>query len=207
MLGLAKRLKARIFQASTSEVYGVASVHPQTESYWGTVNPIGLRSCHYGGKRYAETLFFGYHRQHGSDIRVARIFNAHVPRMHSNGGRVVSNFIVQALHGNDFAICGEGLQTRSFCYENDLIEGFFRFVDIPRGADGAPSFPGTINLDNPGGFTIRQLNEEVIAMTSAPPAWCSGRYRPMTPCSASLTSAAPGSTCAAARPRRRWRKA
>ncbi len=167
MLGLAKRLKARIFQASTSEVYGDPSVHPQTEAYWGNVNPIGIRSCYDEGKRCAETLFFDYHRQHGLDIRVARIFNTYGPRMHPNDGRVVSNFIVQALSGEDITIYGEGLQTRSFCYVDDLIEGFIRFMDIPRGDDGALGFPGPINLGNPGEFTIRQLAEKVISLTGA----------------------------------------
>lgn len=167
MLGLAKRLKARIFQASTSEVYGDPTIHPQTEAYWGNVNTIGTRSCYDEGKRCAETLFFDYHRQHGLDIRVARIFNTYGPRMHPNDGRVVSNFIVQALRGEDITIYGEGLQTRSFCYVDDLIEGFIRFMDIPRGADGAPGFPGPINLGNPGEFTIRQLAEKVISLTGA----------------------------------------
>jgi UDP-glucuronate decarboxylase len=167
VLGLAKRLKARIFQASTSEVYGDPSVHPQTEAYWGNVNPIGIRSCYDEGKRCAETLFFDYHRQHDLDIRVARIFNTYGPRMHPNDGRVVSNFIVQALRGEDITIYGEGQQTRSFCFVDDLIEGFIRFMDIPRGSDGAPGFPGPINLGNPGEFTIRQLAEKVIALTGA----------------------------------------
>jgi UDP-glucuronate decarboxylase len=167
MLGLAKRLNARIFQASTSEVYGDPSVHPQAEAYWGNVNPIGIRSCYDEGKRCAETLFFDYHRQHDLDIRVARIFNTYGPRMHPNDGRVVSNFIVQALRGEDITIYGEGQQTRSFCYVDDLIEGFIRFMAIPRGADGAPGFPGPINLGNPGEFTIRQLAEKVIALTGA----------------------------------------
>jgi UDP-glucuronate decarboxylase len=167
MLGLAKRLKARIFQASTSEVYGDPSVHPQSEAYWGNVNPIGIRSCYDEGKRCAETLFFEYHRQHGVDIRVARIFNTYGPRMHPNDGRVVSNFIVQALRGEDITVYGEGQQTRSFCYVDDLIEGFIRFMDIPSGADGTPGFPGPINLGNSGEFTIRQLAEKVIALTGA----------------------------------------
>jgi len=167
MLGLAKRLKARIFQASTSEVYGDPSIHPQTEAYWGNVNPIGIRSCYDEGKRCAETLFFDYHRQHGLDIRVARIFNTYGPRMHPNDGRVVSNFIVQALRGEDITIYGEGLQTRSFCYVDDLIEGFLRFMDLPRGADGAPGFSGPVNLGNPSEFTIRQLAEQVIGLTGA----------------------------------------
>jgi UDP-glucuronate decarboxylase len=167
MLGLAKRLKARIFQASTSEVYGDPSVHPQTEAYWGNVNPIGMRSCYDEGKRCAETLFFDYHRQHGLDVRVARIFNTYGPRMHPNDGRVVSNFIVQALRGEDITIYGSGLQTRSFCYVDDLIEGFIRFMDLLGGDDGAPGFPGPINLGNPGEFTIRQLAEKVVALTGA----------------------------------------
>jgi UDP-glucuronate decarboxylase len=167
MLGLAKRLKATIFQASTSEVYGDPFVHPQTEVYWGNVNPIGIRSCYDEGKRCAETLFFDYHRQHGLDIRVARIFNTYGPRMHPNDGRVVSNFIVQALRGEDITVYGEGLQTRSFCYVDDLVEGFLRFMDLPRGADGTPSFPGPINLGNPSEFTIRQLAEKVISLTGA----------------------------------------
>jgi UDP-glucuronate decarboxylase len=167
MLGLAKRVRARIFQASTSEVYGDPAVHPQTEEYWGNVNPIGIRSCYDEGKRCAETLFFDYYRQHKVDIRVARIFNTYGPRMHPNDGRVVSNFIVQALKGEDITLYGDGLQTRSFCYVDDLIEGFIRFMDIPRGGDGTPGFPGPINLGNPGEFTIRQLAEMVIALTGA----------------------------------------
>lgn len=167
MLGLAKRLNARIFQASTSEVYGDPSVHPQTEAYWGNVNPIGIRSCYDEGKRCAETLFFDYYRQYGLDIRVARIFNTYGPRMHPNDGRVVSNFIVQALRGEDITIYGEGQQTRSFCYVEDLVEGFLRFMDLPRGENGAPGFPGPINLGNPGEFTIRQLAEMVIELTGA----------------------------------------
>jgi UDP-glucuronate decarboxylase len=167
MLGLAKRVKARIFQASTSEVYGDPAVHPQTEAYWGNVNPIGPRSCYDEGKRCAETLFFDYHRQHGLDIRVARIFNTYGPRMHPNDGRVVSNFIVQALKGEDITLYGDGQQTRSFCYVDDLIEGFMRFMDTPRAADGGPGFPGPINLGNPGEFTIRQLAEKVIALTGS----------------------------------------
>ena len=167
MLGLAKRLKARIFQASTSEVYGDPSMHPQTEGYWGNVNPIGPRSCYDEGKRCAETLFFDYHRQHQLDIRVARIFNTYGPRMHPNDGRVVSNFIVQALKGEDITIYGEGQQTRSFCYVDDLIEGFLRFMELPRAEDGGPGFPGPINLGNPGEFTIRQLAEQVIELTGS----------------------------------------
>ncbi len=167
MLGLAKRLRARIFQASTSEVYGDPNVHPQTENYWGNVNPIGMRSCYDEGKRCAETLFFDYHRQHGLDIRVVRIFNTYGPRMHPNDGRVVSNFIVQALRGEDITIYGEGTQTRSFCYVDDLIEGFLRFMALPSGEDGRPGYPGPINLGNPGEFTIRQLAEKIIDLTGS----------------------------------------
>jgi len=168
MLGLAKRVRARIFQASTSEVYGDPAVHPQTEDYWGNVNPIGIRSCYDEGKRCAETLFFDYYRQHQVDIRVARIFNTYGPRMHPNDGRVVSNFIVQALKGEDITLYGDGLQTRSFCYVDDLIEGFIRFMDVPCDVDGAnQGFPGPINLGNPHEFTIRQLAEMVIKLTGA----------------------------------------
>lgn len=167
MLGLAKRLRARIFQASTSEVYGDPSVHPQPESYWGNVNPIGPRSCYDEGKRCAETLFFDYHRQHGLDIRVARIFNTYGPRMHPNDGRVVSNFIVQALNDEDITLYGDGEQTRSFCYVDDLIEGFLRFMDISAGENGYPGFPGPINLGNPREFTIRQLAELIIELTGS----------------------------------------
>ena len=161
MLGLAKRLKCRIFQASTSEVYGDPVVHPQVEGYWGNVNPIGVRSCYDEGKRCAETLFFDYHRQHQLDIKVARIFNTYGPRMHPNDGRVVSNFIVQALKGEDITIYGEGQQTRSFCYVDDLIEGFVRLMRSEAG------YPGPVNLGNPGEFTIRQLAELVIELTGA----------------------------------------
>ena len=167
MLGLAKRLKARIFQASTSEVYGDPSVHPQPESYWGNVNPIGPRSCYDEGKRCAETLFFDYHRQHRLDIRVARIFNTYGPRMHPSDGRVVSNFIVQALKGEDITLYGSGTQTRSFCFVDDLIEGFLRFMALPRAENGGPGFPGPINLGNPGEFTIRQLAEKVVELTGS----------------------------------------
>ena len=168
MLGLAKRLKARIFQASTSEVYGDPSVHPQVESYWGNVNPIGPRSCYDEGKRCAETLFFDYHRQHKLDIRVARIFNTYGPRMHPNDGRVASNFIVKALLNNDISIYGDGRQTRSFCYVDDLIEGVIRFMDSSTGDnDTPPGFPGPINLGNPCEFTIRQLAEKVIDLTGS----------------------------------------
>ena len=167
MLGLAKRLNVRIFQASTSEVYGDPSVHPQTEDYWGNVNPIGPRSCYDEGKRCAETLFFDYYKQHKLDIRVGRIFNTYGPKMHPNDGRVVSNFIVQALKGEDITLYGDGLQTRSFCYVDDLIEGFIRFMDLPRGEDGEPGFPGPINLGNPVEFTIRELAERVISLTGS----------------------------------------
>jgi UDP-glucuronate decarboxylase len=161
MLGLAKRLRCRIFQASTSEVYGDPSVHPQVESYWGNVNPIGPRSCYDEGKRCAETLFFDYHRQHKLDIKVARIFNTYGPRMHPNDGRVVSNFIVQALKGESITIYGNGDQTRAFCYVDDLVEGFIRLMASP--AD----LPGPVNLGNPGEFTIRELAEKVIALTGS----------------------------------------
>ena len=161
MLGLAKRLGCPIFQASTSEVYGDPSVHPQTEDYWGNVNPIGPRSCYDEGKRCAETLFFDYHRQHNLDIKVARIFNTYGPRMHPNDGRVVSNFIVQALRGDDITIYGEGQQTRSFCYVDDLVSGFLKLMATE------PGFTGPVNLGNPGEFTIRQLAEAVIKLTGA----------------------------------------
>lgn len=167
MLGLAKRVGARFLQASTSEVYGDPSVHPQTEAYWGNVNPIGPRACYDEGKRCAETLCFDYHRQHRLDIRVVRIFNTYGPRMHPNDGRVVSNFIIQALQNQPITLYGDGLQTRSFCYVDDLIEGFIRFMDQPAGANGEPGFPGPINLGNPGEFTIRQLAEQVIALTGS----------------------------------------
>jgi UDP-glucuronate decarboxylase len=167
MLGLAKRVRARIFQASTSEVYGDPSVHPQQESYWGNVNPIGIRSCYDEGKRCAETLFFDYHRQHGVDIRVARIFNTYGPRMHPNDGRVVSNFIVQALQGKDITIYGHGLQTRSFCYVDDLVEGFLRFMDLPSGEGSQPGFPGPINLGNPGEFTMIELAQLILKITGS----------------------------------------
>lgn len=161
MLGLAKRLKCRIFQASTSEVYGDPAIHPQTEDYWGHVNPIGPRSCYDEGKRCAETLFFDYHRQHKLEIKVARIFNTYGPRMHPNDGRVVSNFIVQALKGEPITIYGEGNQTRSFCFVDDLIEGFVRLMNSP------PNLTGPINLGNPVEFTIRQLAEKIIELTGS----------------------------------------
>ena len=166
MLGLAKRLNARIFQASTSEVYGDPSVHPQREDYWGNVNPIGTRSCYDEGKRCAETLFFDYHRQHNLDIRVARIFNTYGPRMHPNDGRVVSNFIVQALRGDDLTLYGDGSQTRSFCYVDDLVEGFLRFMELPESAEGH-GYVGPLNLGNPNEFTIRQLAERVLDLTGS----------------------------------------
>ncbi|MES5481656.1 SDR family oxidoreductase [Bradyrhizobium sp. INPA03-11B] len=161
MLGLAKRVKAKILQASTSEVYGDPEIHPQVESYWGHVNPIGLRSCYDEGKRCAETLFFDYWRQHGLRIKVVRIFNTYGPRMHPNDGRVVSNFIVQALSGNDITIYGDGRQTRSFCYVDDLIEAMIRTMNTPS------DFTGPINIGNPREFTIRELAEQVIAMTGS----------------------------------------
>jgi len=161
MLGLAKRLKAKILQASTSEVYGDPKVHPQTEDYWGHVNPIGLRSCYDEGKRCAETLFFDYHRQHKLRIKVARIFNTYGPRMHPNDGRVVSNFIVQALKGEPITLYGSGSQTRSFCYVDDLVEGLIALMQ------SADDFTGPVNLGNPGEFTIRELAERVIALTGS----------------------------------------
>ncbi|MGO9543698.1 MAG: UDP-glucuronic acid decarboxylase family protein [Rhodomicrobium sp.] len=161
MLGLAKRLKVKIFQASTSEVYGDPAVHPQREDYWGHVNPIGPRSCYDEGKRCAETLFFDYNRQNGLEIKVARIFNTYGPRMHPNDGRVVSNFIVQALKGEPITIYGEGMQTRSFCYVDDLIEGFVRLMATPR------DVTGPVNLGNPSEFTIRELAEKVLSMTGS----------------------------------------
>ncbi|NBO03565.1 MAG: SDR family oxidoreductase [Betaproteobacteria bacterium] len=161
MLGLAKRTKARILQASTSEVYGDPEVHPQPESYWGKVNPIGLRSCYDEGKRCAETLFFDYWRQHQLQIKVVRIFNTYGPRMHPNDGRVVSNFIVQALKGEDITMFGEGSQTRSFCYVDDLIEAMLRMMDSP--AD----FVGPVNIGNPGEFTMLELAEMVLRLTGS----------------------------------------
>lgn len=161
MLGLAKRLRAKIFQASTSEVYGDPEVHPQKEGYWGHVNPTGFRSCYDEGKRCAETLFFDYHRQHGMNIKVARIFNTYGPLMHPNDGRVVSNFIVQSLKGEPITLFGDGDQTRSFCYVDDLIEGFVRLMDSP------DEMTGPVNLGNPHEFTIRQLAEKVIDLTGS----------------------------------------
>ncbi len=162
MLGLAKRLKVPVLQASTSECYGDPAVHPQPETYWGHVNPIGPRSCYDEGKRCAETLFFDYHRQHRTRIKVARIFNTSGPRMHPDDGRVVSNFIVQALRGQDITLYGDGTQTRSFCYVDDLVDGLMRLMATPRGVTGP------INIGNPGEFTIRQLAETVVAMTGSP---------------------------------------
>lgn len=159
MLGLAKRLKARIFQASTSEVYGDPEVHPQTEDYWGRVNPIGIRSCYDEGKRCAETLFFDYHRQHDLEIKVARIFNTYGPKMLSNDGRVVSNFVVQALRGEDITIYGTGQQTRSFCYVDDLIGGFIALMNSPK------DVTGPINLGNPNYFTMLELAENILKLT------------------------------------------
>jgi len=159
LLGMAKRLGIPIFQASTSEVYGDPSVHPQTEEYWGNVNPIGTRSCYDEGKRCAETLFFDYNRQLGVEIKVVRIFNTYGPRMQANDGRVVSNFIVQALNGEDITIYGDGSQTRSFCYVDDLIEGFVRMMNSGK------DVTGPINLGNPGEFTIKELAEKIIEMT------------------------------------------
>ncbi|MFO1131443.1 MAG: UDP-glucuronic acid decarboxylase family protein [Hyphomicrobiales bacterium] len=161
MLGLAKRLRCRVFQASTSEVYGDPEVHPQREDYWGHVNPIGTRACYDEGKRCAETLFFDYHRQHGVEIKVARIFNTYGPRMHPKDGRVVSNFITQALNGEDLTIYGDGSQTRSFCYRDDLVEGFLRLMDSPR------DVTGPINLGNPGEFTMIELAEQVLKLTGS----------------------------------------
>ena len=161
MLGLAKRVKARILQASTSEVYGDPEQHPQTESYWGKVNPIGIRACYDEGKRCAETLFFDYYRQFGLDIKVVRIFNTYGPRMHPNDGRVVSNFIVQALRNEDITLYGDGLQSRSFCYVDDLIDGMMRMMDTPAGTTGP------INLGNPHEFTMRELAETILRLTGS----------------------------------------
>lgn len=161
MLGLAKRTKARILQASTSEVYGDPHVHPQPESYWGNVNPIGPRSCYDEGKRCAETLFFDYHRQHQLEIRVVRIFNTYGPHMHPNDGRVVSNFILQALRGEDITIYGDGSQTRSFCYVDDLVEAMVRMMNNESG------FIGPVNIGNPGEFTMHELADEVLRLTGS----------------------------------------
>ena len=161
MLGLAKRTRARILQASTSEVYGDPEVHPQPESYWGKVNPIGIRSCYDEGKRCAETLFFDYHRQHQTDIKIVRIFNTYGPRMHPNDGRVVSNFIVQALQGKDITIYGDGQQTRSFCYVDDLIDAMVKMMN------SEPGFTGPVNIGNPGEFTMLQLAETVLKLSGS----------------------------------------
>ena len=161
MLGLAKRLKCKIFQASTSEVYGDPTIHPQTEEYWGNVNPTGIRSCYDEGKRCAETLFFDYWRQHNLEIKVARIFNTYGPRMLTNDGRVVSNFIVQALKGEDITIYGDGSQTRSFCYVDDMVDAFMRLMNTE------PEITGPINLGNPSEFTILELAEKVITLTNS----------------------------------------
>ncbi len=161
MLGLAKRVRAKILQASTSEVYGDPKIHPQPEAYWGNVNPIGERSCYDEGKRAAETLFMDYHKQNGVDVKIVRIFNTYGPRMHPNDGRVVSNFIVQALQNKDITIYGEGNQTRSFQYVDDLIEGMIRLMNTPKG------FTGPVNIGNPNEFTIRELAEQVIRLTGS----------------------------------------
>jgi UDP-glucuronate decarboxylase len=161
MLGLAKRTRARILQASTSEVYGDPEVHPQPESYWGRVNPIGIRSCYDEGKRCAETLFFDYYRQHQTDIKVVRIFNTYGPRMHPNDGRVVSNFIVQALQGKDITIYGDGSQTRSFCYVDDLVDAMIKMMNSEKG------FTGPVNIGNPGEFTMLQLAEMVLTLSNS----------------------------------------
>jgi len=161
MLGLAKRLKAKIFQASTSEVYGDPEIHPQIEEYWGKVNPIGVRSCYDEGKRCAETLFFDYYRQHNLDIKVVRIFNTYGPRMHPNDGRVVSNFIVQALKGKPISIYGDGSQTRSFCYVDDMVNGFISMMN------SRSDFLGPVNLGNPGEFSILELAEKIISLTGS----------------------------------------
>jgi UDP-glucuronate decarboxylase len=161
MLGLAKRTRARVFQASTSEVYGDPEMHPQQEHYWGRVNPIGIRACYDEGKRCAETLFFDYHRQHGLDIKVARIFNTYGPRMHPDDGRVVSNFIVQSLRGDDITIFGDGSQTRSFCYVDDMIRGFIALMATERG------LTGPVNLGNPGEYSVAELAHKVVEMTGS----------------------------------------
>jgi UDP-glucuronate decarboxylase len=161
MLGLAKRTRARILQASTSEVYGDPEVHPQPEAYWGKVNPIGIRSCYDEGKRCAETLFFDYNRQHNLDIKVVRIFNTYGPRMHPNDGRVVSNFIVQALQGKDITIYGDGQQTRSFCYVDDLIDAMVKMMNTEEG------FTGPVNIGNPGEFTMLQLAETILKLSGS----------------------------------------
>ena len=170
MLGLAKRVRAKIFQASTSEVYGDPTVHPQPEEYWGNVNPIGYRSCYDEGKRCAETLFFDYYRQHGLRIKVARIFNTYGPRMDPHDGRVISNFIVQALRGEDITVYGDGMQSRAFCYVDDMIGGFVKLMDTP------DTVTGPINLGNPVEFTMVQLARLVIDLTGSPSKIC---YQPL----------------------------
>jgi UDP-glucuronate decarboxylase len=169
MLGLAKRVKARILQASTSEIYGDPEIHPQKESYWGRVNPVGPRSCYDEGKRCAETLFFDYQHQHNLDIKVVRIFNTYGPRMHPNDGRVISNFIVQAIKGEDITIYGDGRQTRSFCYVDDLIEGFVRMMNSEQG------FTGPVNMGNPSEFTMLELADKVLSLVGgkSKPTFCS----------------------------------
>jgi UDP-glucuronate decarboxylase len=170
MLGLAKRLRARIFQASTSEVYGDPSVHPQPEEYWGNVNPIGIRSCYDEGKRCAETLFFDYHRQHKLDIKVMRIFNTYGPRMHPNDGRVVSNFIVQALRGEDITVFGNGQQSRSFCYVEDLVRAMMLMMDTP------DTVTGPLNVGNPDEFTMLELAETILRKVGGSSKIC---YKPL----------------------------
>jgi len=194
MLGLAKRVKARILQASTSEVYGDPERHPQTEDYWGHVNPIGPRSCYDEGKRCAETLFFDYHRQHRLQIKVARIFNTYGPRMHPYDGRVVSNFIMQALRNEPITLYGDGSQTRSFCYVDDLVEGLIRLMH------SAEDVTGPINLGNPGEFTIRELAQKVLDMTARARFWSCVRCRRTIRASASRTSAAPAPAWAGSPP-------
>ena len=181
MLGLAKRVKAKILQASTSEVYGDPQVHPQTESYWGHVNPIGERSCYDEGKRAAETLFVNYHKQNNVRIKIIRIFNTYGPRMHPHDGRVVSNFIVQALQNKDITIYGDGQQTRSFQYVDDLVEGMIRMMASPE------SFTGPVNIGNPNEFTIMQLAEEVIQLTNSKSKIIRCHYLPTIPCKDSPT--------------------
>jgi UDP-glucuronate decarboxylase len=161
MLGLAKRLKAKILQASTSEVYGDPTIHPQTEKYWGNVNPIGLRSCYDEGKRCAETLFFDYHRQHALKIKVVRIFNTYGPRMHPNDGRVISNFIIQALAGRDITVYGDGTQTRSFCYVDDMTDGLVKMMNSP------DDFIGPVNIGNPNEFSILELAQKIVKKTGS----------------------------------------
>lgn len=166
-LELAVHCKARVFQASTSEVYGDPTVHPQAENYWGHVNPIGIRSCYDEGKRCAETLFFDFHRQHQLDIRVARIFNTYGPRMHPNDGRVVSNFIIQALKNEDITLFGDGTQTRSFCFVDDLVEAFIKFMDTSMVDENGHAFVGPMNLGNPQESTVRALAEQIITLTGS----------------------------------------